>query len=868
MVDTTVRELAESVGIPIDRLLVQLTESGLPHDDADQQINDEDKAQLLSHLRRLHGKGDGESDAPKKISLKRRSVRELKISSPQGRRKTVTVEVRKRRTIVRATDAPTEGQVEPEATRTDGETDVQRMAAAKRALQEEAKSRQQKLDDALRAEDLEREKRAKERLEEEEANRRANQERVAEELRRNEEAAQAPEPLTPQPPAAGVEPVLSAEEMAQKVAADQAAAQKADARKGERVNRKADRGKPARAELHVASDKSGRRRKKPKARPVIKPVATRHAFEMPTAPVIREVELGETITVGELAQKMSMKATDLIKALMNIGTMTTINQVLDQDTATIIVEELGHKTKLVKDETIEDTLLEPTEDDRERTSRPPVVTVMGHVDHGKTSLLDYIRRSKVAAGEAGGITQHIGAYRVSTDRGEITFLDTPGHAAFTAMRARGAQATDLVVLVVAADDGVMPQTVEAVQHARAAGVPLVVAVNKIDRPDAQPERVLQELSNHEVIPEAWGGDTMFLNVSATEGTGVDALLESIILQAEVLELSAPTEGPASGVIIESRLDRGRGPVATMLVQTGTLAKGDILLAGQEFGRIRGLYDHTGKELATAGPTTPVEVLGLSAPPNAGDEAIVVPDDRKAREIASFRQGRYREVRLSQQRATTLENVFERLAEGETSTLTIIVKADVQGSVEALREALTQLSNDEVQVKVVSSATGGISETDVNLALASKAIIIGFNVRADSAARRLIEKENVDVQYFSVIYDVIDVIKQSISGMLKPEIREQIIGLAEVREVFRSKRLGNIAGCIVLEGAVKRSNPIRVLRDNVVIYEGELESLRRFKDEANEVRSGTECGIGVRNYNDVKVGDQIEVFETIQVERTL
>jgi len=599
---------------------------------------------------------------------------------------------------------------------------------------------------------------------------------------------------------------------------------------------------------------------------VVAPSTGRHGFQEPTAPVVREVTIPETITVGDLAQRMSMKAPELIKAMMNLGTMATINQVIDQDTAVILVEELGHKPKPIKENALEEEVL-TREDGRETKPRSPVVTIMGHVDHGKTSLLDYIRRTKVAAGEAGGITQHIGAYKVDSPRGTIAFLDTPGHAAFTAMRARGAKATDIVVLVVAADDGVMPQTVEAVQHAKAAGVPLIVAVNKMDRPDADPGRVKQELANHDVIPEDWGGDTQFVQVSALTGDGVESLLESILLQAELLELKAPATGPASGVVIESRLDRGRGPVATVLVQAGELVKGDTLLAGQEYGRVRGLFDHLGEEVERAGPSTPVEVLGLSGPPHAGDEATVLADERKAREIASHRQGRYREVRLAKQQATKLDNVFEQMGEGETASLNIVVKADVQGSVEALREALAGLSTGEVAVNIVASGTGGISETDVNLALASNAIIIGFNVRADSAARRLIEAENVDLRYFSVIYEAIDTVKAAVSGMLSPEVREEIIGVAEVREVFRSKRFGDIAGCVVVEGTVKRNNPIRVLRDNVVIYEGELESLRRHKDDVSEVKAGTECGIGVRNYNDVKPGDQIEVFERYEVQRT-
>jgi len=857
MAEVTVRELAEVVGIPVDRLLVQLGKSGLPHTDADERLNEQDKAQLLTHLRRLHGKSEADSSAPRKITLKRKSVNELKVSS-QGRKKTVTVEVRKRRTYPRAAERAATGAA-PEVEPGDGGQSIEE---AKRALHEEAKRRHQELDERLRAEAEVREREEAKRREEEKAQReaRAQAEKEAKEKAAAEQAAA--------PPEQGEAATAPAEIEAQ-VAAEQAAAvsaKRSETRKSERGAKKAEKPKyGGREELHVATEKSGRRRKRPKARPVIKPSPTRHGFAMPTAPVVREVTIPETVTVADLAQKMSIKATDLIKAMMNLGSMVTINQVIDQDTAAIVVEELGHKPKIVKEDAIEEELLQ-VEEQHEAAPRSPVVTIMGHVDHGKTSLLDYIRRTKVAAGEAGGITQHIGAYHVETDKGTVSFLDTPGHAAFTAMRARGAGVTDIVVLVVAADDGVMPQTIEAIQHSRAAGVPVIVAVNKIDRADADPERVKQDLANHEVIPEAWGGDTMFVNVSAMTGEGVDELLDAIVLQAELLELKAPVTGPARGIVIESRLDKGRGPVASVLVQGGKLAKGDILLAGQEFGRVRGLFDQTGQEVESAGPSIPVEVLGLSGTPNAGDEAVVVPDERKAREIANFRQGKYREVRLARQQAAKLENVFEQLGEGEANVLNIVVKADVQGSVEALCDALTELSSDEVKVKIVASGTGGISETDVNLAIASKAIIIGFNVRADAAGRKLIETEGVDVHYFSVIYDVIDTVKQAISGMLSPEIKEEIIGIAEVREVFRSKRLGAIAGCIVTEGVVRRNNPIRVLRDNVVIYEGELESLRRFKDDVNEVRSGTECGIGVKNYNDVKVGDQIEVFERIELER--
>ena len=867
MAETTVRELADVVRIPVNRLLAQLGECGLPHTEADQRINDQEKDQLLDHLRRLHGKSGGETAAPRKIALKRKSVSELKVASSQGRRKTVTVETRRRRSYPSGAAAKDDsGAV---ATGEEG-TAKARMDAAKRALQEEAKRRQQELDETLRAEAEVREKEeALRKLREPEKKKRAPVEEPAPEPAPEpaDAAAAAVEPAASPAPAPPRPPAAPAGKKAPAPPSRRPDSKRSD--RGDGRGRRGERGRRGREELHVASDKAGRRRKKQKSRPVVRTQPARHGFEMPTAPVVREVAIPETITVGELAQKMSIKATELIKALMGLGMMVTINQVIDQDAAVIVVEELGHTPKPVKESSIEEEVLQSGDvGEFPLVPRSPVVTVMGHVDHGKTSLLDYIRTARVAAGEAGGITQHIGAYHVETPRGNITFLDTPGHAAFTAMRARGARATDIVVLVVAADDGVMPQTVEAITHAKAANVPIVVAVNKIDREEADPERIRQSLASHEVVPEDWGGDNMFVDVSALTGQGVDDLLEAISLQSEVLELVAPEDGPARGVVVESRIERGRGPVATVLVQAGRLVKGDILLAGQEFGRVRGLFDEAGAETPSAGPSTPVEVLGLSGPPDAGDEAIAVADERKAREIASFRHGKYREVRLARQQASKLENVFEQMKEGETSTLNIIVKADVQGSVEALRDALTQLTTDEVKVNVVSAAAGGISETDANLAVASNAIVVGFNVRADAAARRVIEAELVDLRYFSVIYEVIDTVKQAMNGMLAPEFREDIIGIAEVRDVFRSKRFGNIAGCQVSEGTVRRSNPIRVLRDSVVIYEGELESLRRFQDDVSEVRAGTECGIGVRNYNDVKVGDQIEVFERVQIERTV
>ncbi|MEJ2275445.1 MAG: translation initiation factor IF-2, partial [Woeseiaceae bacterium] len=672
-----------------------------------------------------------------------------------------------------------------------------------------------------------------------------------------------------------------AKKAAEQAAAD-AAAEKQRLEKAEadaRARRSKDKPKTKKAasetrygrkELHVAGDKSGRRKRKtPMRRRPVSVGGDQHGFERPTAPVVREIEIPESISVADLAKLMAIKGNEVVKVLFNMGAMVTINQVIDQDTATLVVEELGHVAKPVDSAEMDEKLLaDEKQSGGEQTSRAPVVTIMGHVDHGKTSLLDYIRHTKVAAGEAGGITQHIGAYSVKTDKGNVTFLDTPGHAAFTAMRSRGAQATDIVVLVVAADDGVMPQTIEAIQHAKAAGVPLVIAINKIDRENADPERVKNELSQHEVIPEEWGGEQQFVNVSAHTGEGVDDLLDSILLQAEVMDLTAVAEGPAEGIVIESSLEKGRGAVATLLVQSGVLKQGDMVIAGEEYGRIRNMFNETGKSIKKAGPSQPAVVLGLSKTPNAGDDFLVVKNERKAREVAEFRQAKARETKLAQQQASKLDDMFSQMREGELSTVPIIIKSDVHGSAEALRDALSNLSNDEVKVNVLSSGVGGITETDINLAAASDAFVIGFNVRADATARTAIKESGVDVRYYSIIYEAIDDVKQAISGLLAPEIREQIVGLAEVKDVFRSPKLGDIAGCIVSEGYVKRANPIRVLRDNVVIFEGELESLRRFKDDVNEVKSGTECGIGVKNYNDVQVGDQIECYERVEVARTL
>ncbi|MDC1507722.1 translation initiation factor IF-2, partial [Oceanospirillaceae bacterium] len=593
-----------------------------------------------------------------------------------------------------------------------------------------------------------------------------------------------------------------------------------------------------------------------------------HAFEVPTEKVVYEVNLPESITVADLAQRMKVKAAEVIKVMFNMGAMVTINQVIDQDTATIVVEEMGHTVKLVMDDAIETEVVESINYEGNEITRAPVVTVMGHVDHGKTSLLDSIRSTKVASGESGGITQHIGAYHVKTDKGMVTFLDTPGHAAFTAMRARGAKATDIVILVVAADDGVMPQTEEAVQHAKAAGVPLIVAINKMDKEGADPDRVKTELSNREVVPEDWGGETQFIPVSAKTGEGIEALLDAVLLEAEVLELTAVPEAPAKGVVVEARLDKGRGSVATILIQNGTLKKGDIVLAGQQFGRVRAMLDENGKPITIAGPSIPVEILGLGGTPDSGEDFAVVADEKKAREVALFRQGKYRDVKLARQQASKLDAMFENMGKNQASVLNVVLKTDVRGSLEALTSSLMDIGTEEVKVQVVSSGVGGIAESDVNLAVASNAVIFGFNVRADTPAKALIEKEGIDLRYYSVIYDIINDVKAALSGMLAPELRESIVGIAEVREVFRSPKLGQIAGCMVTEGTVHRSKPIRVLRDNVVIYQGELESLRRHKDAVTDVRNGIECGIGVKSYNDVRVGDQIEVFDTVEIERSL
>ncbi len=827
MAEVSVNEFARTVGIPVERLLEQLQEAGIATMQADSIIGDEDKRKLLSHLRSKHGVSESDA-APRRVTLKRKSVSEVRLGTGRGASaKTVTVEVRKKRTYVKRSVV-----MEEEARR-----------------QEEERARREAAEEARRREEEKRRQEEEARRREEEAARKAEEEKRA------------------APAAEAAEPPAARKEEKKRPHHREEPAEKKPKPALRQPEKRARHGKLGLSDDTRRTARPPRRKKA--GRVAVKASAPQHGFEKPVGPVVREVVVPEAITVAELAQRMSVKAAEVIKELMKMGSMVTINQMLDQDTAAILVEEMGHKAILQKESSIEDELAVGAEaGSGEEHTRPPVVTIMGHVDHGKTSLLDYIRKSKVTAGEAGGITQHIGAYHVDIDGGTITFLDTPGHAAFTAMRARGAKVTDIIVLVVAADDGVMPQTKEAVEHARAAEVPLIVAVNKIDKPEADPDRVRNELAQLEVIPEDWGGDTMFVNLSAKTGQGVDDLLEGILLQAEVLELKAGTEGPAHGVIIESRLDRGRGVVASLLVQRGTLHKGDILLAGQEYGRVRAMLDENGKPVDQAGPSMPVEILGLSGTPNAGDEALVVANERKAREVALFRQGKFREIKLARQQAAKLENMFAQMEEGQVSTLNVVLKADVQGSVEAIADALNKLSTDEVRVNTISSGVGGITESDVNLALASRAVIIGFNVRAEAGTRAMAQEEGVEIRYYSVIYDLIDEVKQAMSGMLAPEFKEEIIGLAEVRDVFRAPKIGAIAGCMVTEGVVKRNNPIRVLRDNIVIYEGELESLRRFKDDVNEVKQGLECGIGVKNYDDVRIGDQIEVYERVQVSRKI
>ncbi len=864
MADVTVNDLAKSVGTSVDRLLGQMKDAGLSHSAADELVSDAEKKILLSFLKASHG--DQESESPKKITLKRKTTSTLKVGSGSGR-KTVNVEVRKKRTYVKR-DVSAEEVVE--------KTPVEEKPVVKEEVAPAPVAQKSALVD-----DIE-----QKRLAALEARRKAE----AEEKARHDELIAEKEAKKASAAAAKAEKDEEKLDPKQKQAAIEA-----DTLKAQQEEERGKHGK--KKEKHVEDAEDETRKAKtirnkgigPKKtshkvsitrlsddyeeEEVMRPRSSRlsrsnkHGFKKPTEKVIHKVEIPEVITVTELAAKMNLKSNLLMKELIKLGVMATINQPLDQEEAQLVVEELGHTPVLVSSNAVEEKLVEDLTTTGEQITRAPVVTVMGHVDHGKTSLLDYIRNTKVASGEAGGITQHIGAYRVKTDHGEITFLDTPGHAAFTAMRARGAQCTDVVILVVAADDGVMPQTEEAVQHARAAGVPIVVAVNKCDKEAADPDRVKNELAAKDVIPEDWGGDVQFVNVSAHTGEGIDQLLEAVSLQAELQELTAVTESAAKGMVVESRVDKGRGVVATILVQSGTLEYGDILLAGQSYGRVRAMMNELGQQVKEAGPSTPVEILGLDTAPNAGDEFVVVPDERRARDVAEHRAERERQDRLKRQQAASLENMFANMQAGERKVLPVVVKTDVRGSLEAILSALADMGNDEVEINVVSSGVGGITGNDVNLALTSGAIVLGFNVRADGTARKIAESESVEVRYYSIIYQLLDEVKSALEGMLEPERVENIVGIADVREVFRSPKFGQVAGCMVTEGTVYRSKPIRVLRDNVVIYEGELESLRRFKDDVNDVRNGMECGIGVKDY-DVKVGDQIEVYEVTEVKREL
>ena len=895
MTQITVKALSEEIGTPVDRLIEQLADAGMKKASSD-QVSDEEKQKLLTHLKKEHGDTSGEAE-PTRLTLQRKTRSTLSVNAGGGKSKDVQVEVRKKRTYVKRSTIEDEAKREAEE-------------AAKREAEELAKREAEEQAKREAAEKAQREA-------EEKAKREADAKRDAEEKAKRVQADKAKKEMNAKNAEANTQAKQEADELkrrqeeeAKRKAEQEAAKLVEEARKLAEENeaRWSEEEKKKKelenSDYHVTTssyareaedaadrkEEGGRRKKKKKASSnddqnrggrnqrggkgrnnrgkLAKPTSMQQGFDKTATVAKADVVIGETIVVSELASKMSVKATEVIKVMMKMGAMATINQVIDQETAQLVAEEMGHKVIIRKENELEEAVLSDRDNNAEAVPRAPVVTIMGHVDHGKTSTLDYIRKAHVASGEAGGITQHIGAYHVETDNGMITFLDTPGHAAFTAMRARGAQATDIVVLVVAADDGVMPQTIEAIQHAKAAGVPLIVAVNKIDKEDANPDNVKNELAQYDVIPEEWGGENMFVHISAKQGTNIEGLLETILLQSEVLELTAVEEGMASGVVVESRLDKGRGPVATVLVQSGTLNKGDIVLCGQEYGRVRAMRDENGQEVTTAGPSIPVEILGLSGVPASGDEATVVRDERKAREVANYRQGKFREVKLARQQKAKLENMFSNMAAGEVAELNVVLKADVQGSVEAISDSLLKLSTDEVKVNIVGSGVGGITETDAVLAAASNAIILGFNVRADATARRTVENENLDLRYYSIIYQLIDEVKQAMGGMLAPEFKQEIIGLAEVRDVFKSPKLGAIAGCMVTEGLIKRNNPIRVLRDNVVIYEGELESLRRFKDDVQEVKNGYECGIGVKNYNDVRVGDQIEVFEIVEVKRTL
>lgn len=850
MAEVTVKQLAADVGAPVDRLLRQIVEAGLKARSENDSVTSDEKQQLLAFLKKSHGEQDAE---PRKITLKRKTTTTLKTGGAAGRAKTVNVEVRKRRTYIKRAEVQPEPEVEaPQAEEPVVDAVPQEPVTEAPAVTAEAAADVQA--EAVAAEETA-----------------AQGEAAAEPAvtaGQAGDAVLAPEdmPIPPAEDGEGKDRKPKKKKEKEKIRERVEETEEGKPKK-KSAGHRGPRSRPVEEPLIISEDEDDSTLRKP-LRAKKKPKEKRHGFERPTKPMVREVEIPETITVGDLAQRMAVKAGDVIKTLMGMGVMATINQALDQETAVLVTEELGHTPKAVSEDAFEEEVLSEFHfEGGDKVRRAPVVSVMGHVDHGKTSLLDYIRRTKVAAGESGGITQHIGAYHVETDHGMVSFLDTPGHAAFTAMRARGAQCTDIVILVVAADDGVMPQTKEAVQHARSAGVPIVVAINKMDKEEADPDRIKNELAALEVIPEDWGGDVQFVPVSAHTGLGIDDLLEAVLLQAEILELVAVKDAPAKGVVVESSLERGRGSVATVLVQNGTLRQGDMVVAGSFFGKVRAMTDEAGKQVKEAGPSIPVEILGLNGTPDAGDEFFAVADERKAKELAEFRQTREREQRLQRQQAAKLENLFENMGKDEVKTLNVVMKTDVRGSLEAITKALQDLGNDEVQVKIISSGVGGIAETDVSLAMATGAVIFGFNVRADNAAKRLVEQEGLDLRYYSIIYNLIDDVKAALTGMLAPEFREDIVGIADVRDVFRSPKFGQVAGCMVTEGTVYRNKPIRVLRDNVVIFEGELESLRRFKDDVAEVRNGMECGIGVKGY-DVKVGDQIEVFDRVKVERKL
>ena len=850
-----VSTFAREMGTSNDKLLEQLQAAGVDKHSPDQFVNDEDKRQLLTYLRKSHGTDESEEEpAPSKITLKRRSNRQVKQSFSHGRSRTVEVEVRKKRTFVkrrRSDEAAEETESEIEGgSLIEGEAAEQTQAPEPQTTQPEESEPSEVEEPSEAAE--------------------AEAETAAAEAPWAEGVAETPAPEA-EPEAVeaegAAEPAPAVETPQQQ---EGPAPEKDRGKKGRSKEREEEETKVSREEEKEAFESRKQRKKREKR---AKREGRRQddskkpAFEKPE-PQIREVAVPETISVEELSNRLAMKATDLIKQLFKMGVMVTKNDTLDSDTASLVVEELGHKVKQVSEEALEEEALAEEKPQGEAQARAPVITVMGHVDHGKTSLLDYIRESKVASGEAGGITQHIGAYQVATESGTLAFLDTPGHEAFTAMRARGADVTDLVILVVAANDGIKPQTVEAIDHARAAEVPIVVAVNKCDLPDSDPEKVKQEMSQRGLIPEDWGGETVYVNVSAKTGDNVDQLLEMVALQADLLELEAVAEGPAQGVVVESKLDRGRGPVATVLVREGCLRQGDILLAGPEYGRLRALVDERGEHVEAAGPSLPVEVLGLSGVPEAGDDAQVITDERKAREISESRHQRIKEQQIAANKRAKLEGMFEQMQQGEVSELPLLIKADVQGSVEALRESLEKLSTEEVRVKVIHDQVGGINESDVNLALASEAIIIGFNVRAEASARRSIEQNGVDVRYFNVIYEAVDQVRAAMEGLLAPEVTEEVTGRAEVRDIFRVPKLGAIAGCQVVEGYVTRNAKVRVLRDNVVIFDGNLDSLKRFKDDVKEVREGYECGIGIKDYNDVKTGDILECYEHRETARTL